>query len=128
MNEGENMSNSFEDDKPLFQQIAERIEESILDGSIVEGERIPSTNELAKYYQINPATAGKGINQLVDQSIIFKKRGIGMFVTDGARSIILQKRKDDFYDEYIVPLKAEAKRIGISSEALLTLIKEDEEA
>ncbi|WP_062048035.1 GntR family transcriptional regulator [Bacillus sp. JCM 19034] len=121
------MDHHFDDDKPLFLQIAERIEESILDGSISEGERIPSTNELAKHYQINPATAGKGINQLVDQEIIYKKRGIGMFVAERARTIILKKRQSEFYDEYIIPLKAEAKKLGISTSALIQFIKEDEE-
>lgn len=116
------------EDKPIFQQIAEKVEASILDGSIKEGDRIPSTNEFAKYYQINPATAGKGINQLVEQEIIYKKRGIGMFVADGAREIILQKRKDDFYEKFIIPLKKEAAKIGLPRDTLLALIsKEDQE-
>ncbi|MBP3949542.1 GntR family transcriptional regulator [Bacillus suaedae] len=122
------MDLELHEDKPIFQQIAEKVEASILDGSIKEGDRIPSTNEFAKYYQINPATAGKGINQLVEQEIIYKKRGIGMFVADGAREIILQKRKDDFYEKFIIPLKKEATKIGLPRETLLALIsKEDQE-
>ncbi|MFN7251052.1 MAG: GntR family transcriptional regulator [Anaerobacillus sp.] len=117
------MESNLKDDKPIFQQIAEKIETSILDGSIQEGDRVPSTNEFAKFYQINPATAAKGINQLVDQEIVYKKRGIGMFVAEGAREIILGKRKEDFYKDYIVPLKSEAGKLGISLEELKGLLE-----
>lgn len=117
------MESNLKDDKPIFQQIAEKIETSILDGSIQEGDRVPSTNEFAKFYQINPATAAKGINQLVDQEIVYKKRGIGMFVADGAREIILGKRKEDFYKDYIIPLKTEAGKLGISVEELKGLLE-----
>lgn len=117
------MESNLKDDKPIFQQIAEKIETSILDGSIQEGDRVPSTNEFAKFYQINPATAAKGINQLVDQEIVYKKRGIGMFVAEGAREIILGKRKDDFYKNYIVPLKTEAGKLGISVVELKGLLE-----
>ncbi|WP_062513118.1 GntR family transcriptional regulator [Halobacillus sp. KGW1] len=111
-------------DKPIFQQIAEKVEAGILDQSITEGERVPSTNEFAKFYQINPATAAKGINLLVDEGIIFKKRGIGMFVAEGARAIVLKKRKTVFYEEYILPLKEEAERIGLDKEELDRLLGE----
>jgi GntR family transcriptional regulator len=117
------MESNLKDDKPIFQQIAEKIETSILDGSIQEGDRVPSTNEFAKFYQINPATAAKGINQLVDQEIVYKKRGIGMFVAEGARKIILGKRKEDFYKDFIVPLKTEAGKLGISVEELKGLLE-----
>ncbi len=121
------MDANLKEDKPIFQQIAEKIESSILDGSIQEGDKVPSTNEIAKFYQINPATAAKGINQLVDQEIVFKKRGIGMFVSEGARIIILNKRKNDFYNDYIVPLKNEAAKIGMNNEDLAALIQKGEE-
>ncbi|QOY34265.1 GntR family transcriptional regulator [Anaerobacillus isosaccharinicus] len=117
------MESNLKDDKPIFQQIAEKIETSILDGSIQEGDRVPSTNEFAKFYQINPATAAKGINQLVDQEIVYKKRGIGMFVAEGAREIILGKRKDDFYKDFIVPIKTEAGKLGISVDELKGLLE-----
>ncbi|WP_078543455.1 GntR family transcriptional regulator [Litchfieldia alkalitelluris] len=120
------MDSNLKEDKPIFQQIAEKVESSILDGSIQEGDRVPSTNEFAKYYQINPATAAKGINQLVDQEILYKKRGIGMFVAEGARKIILQKRKKDFYEDYIVPLKLEAEKLGITVKELSSLITEED--
>ncbi|MFD1019384.1 GntR family transcriptional regulator [Thalassobacillus hwangdonensis] len=120
------MDRELNDDKPIFQQIAEKIETSILEGSINEGDRVPSTNEFAKYYQINPATAGKGINQLVEQEIIYKKRGIGMFVSDGAKKIILSKRKHDFYENYVIPMRQEAEKLGMSTEELINLINKGE--
>ncbi|MGM7680660.1 GntR family transcriptional regulator [Cytobacillus sp. Hm23] len=121
------MDQKLNSEKPIFSQIAENIESSILDGSIKEGEKVPSTNEFGKYYQINPATASKGINQLVDQKILFKKRGIGMFVADGAKEMIFEKRKKDFYNDYIIPLKAEANKLGLSKEELSILINKEEE-
>ncbi|WP_078427162.1 GntR family transcriptional regulator [Alkalihalobacterium alkalinitrilicum] len=120
------MESNLQEGKPIYQQIAEKIESSILDGSIKEGDRVPSTNEFAKFYQINPATAAKGINQLVDQEIVYKKRGIGMFVAEGAREIILGKRKQDFYKDYIVPLKNEAEKLSISVGELKDLLERGE--
>ena len=79
---------------PLFIQIAEWIEGEILSGNIEEGENIPSTNQFASVYGINPATARKGFDLLTDEGIIYKKRGIGMFVSDGAREKIASKAKN----------------------------------
>jgi DNA-binding transcriptional regulator YhcF (GntR family) len=80
------MNPFLDTDRPIFQQIAEQIEDDIINGMVQEGERIPSTNEFAAHYQINPATAAKGINQLVEKGILFKKRGIVMFVKGQRRS------------------------------------------
>ncbi|MCG1024021.1 GntR family transcriptional regulator [Sutcliffiella horikoshii] len=120
------MEINLKSDIPIFQQVAELIESGILEGSMQEGERVPSTNEFAKYYQINPATAAKGINQLVDQEILFKKRGVGMFVAEGAKKIILTKRKAAFFKDFIVPLKKEAGKLGISEEELTDFIRKGE--
>src|SRR6201989_3006225 len=70
---------------PLFIQVADRLAGEIADGGLAEGERVPSTNELAAFYRINPATAAKGINVLADDGLLEKRRGIGMFVATGAR-------------------------------------------
>lgn len=121
------MEINLKSDIPIFQQVAELIESGILEGSMQEGERVPSTNEFAKYYQINPATAAKGINQLVDQEILFKKRGVGMFVAEGAKEIILTKRKAAFFKDFIIPLKQEASKLGISKEELEDFIRKGEE-
>ncbi|MDX8044500.1 GntR family transcriptional regulator [Gracilibacillus sp. S3-1-1] len=119
------MTERLQEDKPIFQQIAEMVETNIVEGELVANDKIPSTNEFAKHYQINPATAAKGINLLVDQEIIFKKRGIGMFVSENAKEIVLHKRKERFYDQYVKPMLQEASRIELTTEQLTEWIKED---
>ena len=83
------MNELLTESKSIYLQISEMIETDILRGILLEEEQVPSTNELAKRYTINPATAGKGVNLLVDEGILYKKRGIGMFVSAGAREKIL---------------------------------------
>ena len=119
------MSSSLDTNRPIFQQIAEQIEDSIINGSIQEGERVPSTNEFAAHFQINPATAAKGINQLVEQGILYKKRGIGMFVAEGAKSQLIQQRRNQFYKGFIIPLKLEAKKLNISAQELKEMIDKE---
>ena len=102
------------------------IETDILRGILQEEEQVPSTNELARLYTINPATAAKGVNLLVDNGILYKKRGIGMFVAKGAREKILAKRKEAFAEVHIAPLLSEAKSLGITREELIQMIKEKE--
>lgn len=114
---------SLNNEKPIFQQIRERIEDAILDGQLQPEDRIPSTNEFAKEYQINPATAGKGVNELVDKGVIYKKRGVGMFVHEDAKNILITERKESFVQQHIEPLKKEARRLGISDEELQKLIQ-----
>ena len=99
------------------------IETDILRGILLEEERVPSTNELAKLYTINPATAAKGINLLVDAGILYKKRGIGMFVAAGAAEQIRSRRKQEFYEVRLSELLAEAKSLGITKEELIEQIQ-----
>ena len=108
---------------PLFVQIAERLAEDIADGGLAEGERVPSTNELAAYYQINPATAAKGINMLAADGLLEKRRGIGMFVAGGARNRLLEDRRKRFAERHMDPLVAEASRLGIDADELIALIQ-----
>ncbi|MBX3068277.1 MAG: GntR family transcriptional regulator [Cryobacterium sp.] len=115
----------MDDSRPIFIQIAERIEDSIIEGELAEETQVPSTNEYAAFYRINPATAGKGVNLLVDEGVLFKKRGIGMFVAKGAKTLLLNKRKKQFTVEFIQPLLAEANRLGISAAQVAeTIMKE----
>ena len=107
---------------PLFTQVAERLAAEIADGGLAEGERVPSTNELAAFYRINPATAAKGINLLADDGLLEKRRGIGMFVADGARQRLLGQRREQFTQRYVRPLLTEATRLGIGTGELVTLI------
>ena len=110
-------------EKSIYLQISEMIENDILRNVLLEEEKVPSTNELAKFFKINPATAAKGINLLVDEGILYKKRGIGMFVTQGAKQAVKKKRKDAFYDNFIKSLLVEAASLGISQEELIEMIK-----
>ena len=113
----------FSEEKSIYLQISEMIETDILRGVLMEEERVPSTNELAKLYLINPATAAKGINILVDNGILYKKRGIGMFVSTGAKEKILESRKNSFFDNYIKTLIEEASKLGITKEELMEMIR-----
>ncbi|GIO27865.1 GntR family transcriptional regulator [Ornithinibacillus bavariensis] len=117
------MKNQLDENKPIYLQIKEHIEDSIINDSIKAGERVPSTNEFASFYKINPATAAKGINELVAENILFKRRGVGMFVTEDAKEIIIDKRKQTFYESYILPLKEEAKKLHISQAELISMME-----
>jgi GntR family transcriptional regulator len=108
----------------LFIQVADRLAGEIADGGLAEGERVPSTNELAAFYRINPATAAKGINVLADDGLLEKRRGIGMFVATGARRRLLARRRAEFTQRYVEPLLTEAARLGIDTDELFALIKE----
>ena len=111
-----------DDGRPLFLQIADQLESAILDGSLAEETQAPSTNELAAFHRINPATAAKGINQLVADGVLYKKRGIGMFVAEGARAQLLERRRDDFARQFVAPLLAEARKLGMDAEQVKKLI------
>ena len=112
----------IDDSRPIFVQIAERIEDDIIEERLPEETQVPSTNQFASFYQINPATAAKGVNLLVDQAILYKKRGIGMFVASGARAKLIEKRKAQFFDQYVVTILQEAEKLGITPEQLTEMI------
>ncbi|WFE30216.1 GntR family transcriptional regulator [Solwaraspora sp. WMMD791] len=103
----------FDDRSPIYQQIADKIKNDILSGALQEGEQVMSTNQYASYYRINPATAAKGFHQLIDEGVLFKKRGIGMFVSPNARETLRGQRRDRFFAEVVDPMLAEARIIGI---------------
>ncbi|WP_204033024.1 GntR family transcriptional regulator [Micromonospora qiuiae] len=117
----------MEDGRPIFLQIAELLENSILDGTLAEEGQVPSTNELAAFHRINPATAAKGVNKLVDDGTLYKKRGIGMFVSAGARAKLRGRRRDEFARQYVQPLLAEARKLGIDPAELKHMIDTWEE-
>lgn len=114
----------IEEGKPLFLQIAEQVEDSIVDGSLAEEGQAPSTNELAAFYRINPATAAKGVNMLVDKGVLYKRRGVGMFVASGARDQLLTERRGIFADRFVDPLLVEARKLGLTAEDLAVLIRD----
>lgn len=114
---------ALDDGTPLFVQIAEQLADDIVDGGLAEGARVPSTNELAAFYRINPATAAKGINLLVDDGVLEKRRGIGMFVAAGAQEQLRAGRRKRFAEQYVDPMLAEANRLGIDTDTLVSLIQ-----
>jgi DNA-binding transcriptional regulator YhcF (GntR family) len=122
------MNEILTQEKSIYLQIAEMIETDILRDILLEEERMPSTNELAKLYAINPATAAKGMNILMDEGVLYKKRGIGMFVSAGAKEAILSRRKNEFYDNYVKKLLEEAASIGLGKEEVIQLIRSGNEA
>lgn len=117
------MSHFFDENKPIFLQIREKIEDQIVNDELIEGDQAPSTNQLVNFYKINHATVSKGVNQLVEEGILFKKRGIGMFVSEGAKEKLIQKRRSAFVDDYIVEMVLEANKLGITEIEIFELIK-----
>jgi len=113
----------MQSDVPIFIQIAEQLEDAILSGALNEDMQAPSTTEISVGFKINPATALKGITKLTEDGILYKKRGLGMFVSKGAREMILKKRKQQFLEKYVVPLISEAKKLSISTEEINEMIK-----
>ncbi|MCC2032859.1 GntR family transcriptional regulator [Microbacterium allomyrinae] len=114
----------IEEGRALFLQIAESVEDSIIDGSLAEEAQAPSTNELAAFYRINPATAAKGVAMLADKGVLYKRRGIGMFVSPGARDLLLGERRTAFADRFVDPLLVEARKLGLDADDLALLIRD----
>lgn len=117
------MQLDFHSEKPIYIQLAEAIEDDILNGIYEEETQIISTTELSIHLKINPATAGKGVNLLVKEGILYKKRGVGMFVLKGAKEKVLIKRKKSFYDNFILSLLDEACKLNIKKEEIINMIE-----
>ncbi len=109
--------------KLIFEQVAEIVENQILDGYLKADDQSPSTTEFANVYSINPATARKGLNILVDEGILYKKRGMGMFVTKVAKKIIINKRKDEYIKNILPDLIKNMTMLGITKEELIIEIE-----
>lgn len=121
------MHHHFKSEKPIFIQIAELLEDAIISGAYAEGTQIPSITEFSVAYKINPATALKGVNMLVDSGLLYKKRGMGMFVNQGAKDKLIYQRKEDFLSNYIRPLIIEAHNLKIAREELLGMLERGQE-
>lgn len=117
------MEVDFSADVPIFLQVAEMIENAVLSGALKEDEQAPSTTEISVRCKINPATALKGITRLVDEGVLYKKRGLGMYVAKGARQKILEKRQQLFYEKYMQPLLQEARKLELSYEQLVEMLR-----
>lgn len=109
--------------KPIYLQIAEWLENEIISGNIESDEKIYSQYQLADIFNINPATAAKGLNVLADEHILYKKRGLGMFVTENGKERILEKRRNQMMRKMVMDLVQEAERLQVSEEELINMIK-----
>lgn len=116
------MKSTLDNNRPIYLQIKEAIEEDILNGSLATDQQIPSNSQLVSYYNINPVTVLKGINLLVDEGIIYKKRGLGMYVSPDAPEKLKKRFSQTFYKEQIEPLTALAKPLGFSIEEIHKMI------
>ncbi|MFS0780384.1 GntR family transcriptional regulator [Bacillus sp. 1P06AnD] len=117
------MQIQFDNDRPIYIQLAEGIEDAILSGAFAEEEQIPSTTEISVTFKINPATALKGIKLLVDEGALYKKRGVGMFVATGSVKEIIMKRKESFFDTYISKLVSEAEKLHVTKSEIISMIE-----
>ena len=119
------MKPTLNDETPIFLQIADMIKDDLVEGLLSEGEQIPSTTELSNFYNINRATAQKGITLLLDEGIVVKKRGIGVFIAEDARDKLVNTRMQAFSNSYIQNMVKEAKRLNISKEELIRRVEQD---
>lgn len=117
----------FSDQTPIYRQIAEQIIQDILAGRLEEEEKVMSTNQYASFYRINPATAQKAFQSLVDEGVLYKQRGIGMFVSPGAREQLQKRHRESFVQEVLQPMLEQARAIGISTEELIEYITTNNE-
>jgi GntR family transcriptional regulator len=113
----------FDDRGPIYLQIADGIKNDVLSGALKEDEQVMSTNQYAAFYRINPATAAKGFAHLVDEGVLYKRRGIGMFVSPDARDKLRRARRERFFAEVVDPMLAEAARIGVPVDEILQHIR-----
>lgn len=109
--------------KPIYIQISEWLETEILNGSFESDQKIYSQYQLAEIFNINPATAAKGLNILADENILYKKRGLGMFVTTNAQEMILNKRKSQTLKRLVLEIVQEAERLNVTREELIEMIE-----
>lgn len=121
---GERLPPVLNEHTSIYLQIAKMLEDGILRGIYPEETQVPSTNELARTLRINPATGAKGLNLLVEEGILYKRRGLGMFVAQGAARRILAKRREEFLEQYLKPLVAEARKLGLTTEELQAMLSD----
>ena len=114
----------FDDRSPIYRQIADRIKADVLSGALDGDEQVMSTNQYAAFYRINPATVAKAFQQLVDEDVLYKKRGIGMFVSPDARARLRNQRRERFFADVVDPMLAEARMVGVGVDEIVTYLKD----
>lgn len=117
------MASLLNDKKPIYAQIKDWLTDQIIDETLEAHDKIPSTNEIVTYFKVNHITVSKGVTQLVDEGILYKKRGVGMFVEEGARVKLLKVRRDEFVEDYLKPMLDEAAKLDLSQSDIQQLIE-----
>src|SRR3954453_21141711 len=113
-----NMDRDFNDSQPIYRQLRDRVVAMILDGVLNEGDPLPSVRNVAAEYRVNPLTVLKGYQQLVDEQLVEKKRGRGMFINSGARALLLKAERDRFLSEHWPQIAATIERLGLTPKDL----------
>jgi GntR family transcriptional regulator len=113
----------FDDRSPIYRQIADQVKADVVSGTLDGDEQVMSTNQYAAYYRINPATVAKAFQQLVDEQVLYKKRGIGMFVSPTARDALRAQRRETFFSDLVDPMVAEAEAVGIPLDEVVARIQ-----
>lgn len=116
------MSNLLNEKKPIYEQIRDWLADQIIDGTLVEDDKVPSTNEIVTFFKVNHITVSKGVTELVEEGVLYKKRGVGMFVAEGARSKLLETRRDGFVEEYLKPMLEEARKLDLTEADIQKMI------
>ena len=116
------MSNLLNEKKPIYEQIRDWLADQIIDETLVEDDKVPSTNEIVTFFKVNHITVSKGVTELVENGVLYKKRGVGMFVAERARDKLLEARRDGFVEEYLKPMLEEAKKLDLTEEDIQTMI------
>ena len=113
------MDREWSDNQPIYRQLRDRVVAMILDGVLKEGDPLPSVRNVAAEYRVNPLTVLKGYQELVDQELVEKRRGLGMFVKEGARNLLLRGERQRFVAEEWPRIQETIQRLGLSIEELL---------
>jgi GntR family transcriptional regulator len=113
------MEREWNDSQPIYRQLRDRVVELILDGALGEGDPLPSVRNVAAEYRLNPITVLKGYQQLVDEDLVEKKRGLGMYVKSGTRELLLRAEREKFLAEQWPRIHATIQRLGLTPEELL---------
>lgn len=113
----------FSDHVPIYRQIGDRIRADIVTGTLAADQQVMSTNQYAAFYGINPATAAKAFQDLIDEGLLYKRRGVGMFVSPEAQARLLAKRRERFFDEHVAPMVAEAEALGIPLDQVVEQVR-----
>ncbi len=116
------MSNLLNEKKPIYEQIRDWLADQIIDETLAEHDKVPSTNEIVTYFKVNHITVSKGVTELVENGVLYKKRGVGMFVAEGARNKLLASRREGFVEEYLKPMLEEARKLDLTESDIQKMI------